>query len=205
MSRTKCKPYFNLDLQMEDKTEPAVCFSPSKKLLMDDLMVNRKGCMLSNVFRSPDNKSIFMNDYSKMVPFELGFDQTMEQNFLSIKKVITEIPINSKVNVSAVAFLKESRAVVVSDEDVPIREGFLADESGFIKLTLWRNYAELTSDLTYDFKNLLKITYGGEDRLQSIHATTYSLAGEQLDGVQKSEETGFEEATNIVFVTCTGR
>ena len=80
---------------MEDKTEPAVCFSPSKKVLLEDLMTKKKSCIISNAFRSPDNQSVFINDYSKVVvPFELGFAQNVEDTTVPLSKVINEISVN---------------------------------------------------------------------------------------------------------------
>ena len=89
---------------MEDKTEPAVCSHHQKRL--EDLKTKKKGCIISNAFCSPDNQSI--NDYSKVVLFELGFAQNVEDTIVPLSKVINDVSVNSKVmSITAVVFLSK--------------------------------------------------------------------------------------------------
>ena len=73
----------------------------------------------------------------------------------------------------------------VRDEDVSIRDGYLVDGNNRIKLTLWREYCDtLENRSTYDLRNLLKMKYSGEVRLQSLHNTSYSRSVEQIEDYQ---------------------
>ena len=101
---------------------------------------------------------------------------------MSINQVINQVALDSKVNVRVVVILDQTRTVRAHGEDVSIREGYLVDETSRIKLTLRREYFHLLDNRsTYDLKNVVKMKYSGEIKLQTLHNTTFSLSRQQIE------------------------
>ena len=69
----------------------------------------------------------------------------------------------------------------VGQNEVPTREGNLIDETGSIKITLWREYTSINSNTTYDFRELVKIRYGSTVQLQTVHNSTYTVSDEPVE------------------------
>ena len=174
------KPYFRAEVQGAEKVENVVCFSPSKRRLFNELSFEGKGCIINNVKSAKD--CIYVNDYSTVQEKELGFVQNPSVDYLNISQVLNEVPLDNKVHVRGVAVLEEARTVMSNGEEIHIREGFLVDENQKIPLTLWREYCALIdSRTTYNFKNLVKMKYASEIRLQTSHNTSYEISAEQIE------------------------
>ena len=163
-------------------------FFPIQKTIVyncidNELCHERKGCTINNVKSGKD--VLYVKDYSTIQEKELGFPQRPDVNYMTVAQVINQVAVDNKVNVRGVVILDEIRNVRVRDEDVSIREGYLVDGNNRIKLTLWREYCDLLENRsTYDLRNLLKMKYSGELRLQSLHNTSYSRSVEQIEDYQ---------------------
>ena len=169
-----------MEIQTAQKIDDALCFSPSERRLFNELCADHRGCVIDNVKEGKD--IMFINDYSTVVEKELGFSQNPSVEYLSIDQVINSVSVDSKVNVRGVVVLDHVRTVRVQGEDVDIREGYLVDETSRIKLTLWREYCNLFENRsTYNLKNVSKMKYSGEIRLQTLHNTTYLLSDVQIE------------------------
>ena len=169
VAKSSGKPYFWLEIQTADKIDSALCFSPSKRKLFNELCSERRGCSINNV--KAGNHTFYVNDYSTVEEKDLGFVYSTDIDYLTVEQVINQVALDTKVNVRGVVLLQPIHSVRVGDdEDVSIRDGHLVAENASIKLTLWREYCELFEhETTYDFKNLLKMKYSGEIRLQSLY------------------------------------
>ena len=120
----------------------------------------------------PTKDVIYINDYSMVQEKELGFSHNPAVDYLTVDKVLHQVPLDAKVHARGVVVLDEIRNVHSRGEEISIRDGYLVDETGRIKLTLWREYCDLLDNRsTYDLKNLLKMKYSGEIRLQTSHNT----------------------------------
>ena len=171
----KNKPYFNMDIETENKQlQPIVCFSPSKRKLFVDAVANNTGCSITNARVSKDKDTVFVTDYTKVKSTSLGFSPCFEVTYHSIHEAVNEIPLDSKVNVRGVLVLGEPQTVKVFGADVPIRNGHICDSSGNIKICLWREYAELENNRTYAFSGLVKGNYNNSVQLQTSSSTTFS-------------------------------
>ena len=180
VAKTSGKPYFMMEIQTAEKLNRALSFSPSKRRLFNELCADRRGCVINNVKSGKD--TLYVNEYSTVVEKKLGFNHYPKVKYMTIGEVINQVPTDAKVNVRGVVLLQEVRSVRVRSEDVNIREGHLVDESSRIKLALWREYCELLENrAVYDLKNLVKMKYSGEIRLQSLHNTTYALSEVQIE------------------------
>ena len=199
-SKKKNQEYFNLDIETQTDVKNVVCFSPSKRALFAEAAETRTGCEIKNAKRNPGN-TYFISDYSTVKSLELGFPCTNQYRIHSIVEVINEVALESKVNVSGVLVLNDTRHIMVNGQEVPIREGFVIDDTGSIKITLWREYTQLQNNVTYDFLQLIKKKHGSDVILQSIHSTTYNVSGTQIEDYQVPE---ISEPLVIVDTTLVG-
>ena len=103
------KPYFKMEIQTAQNMHDALCFSPSKRRLFNEMCVERRGCMIDNIKEGKD--VVFINDYSTVVPKELVFSQNQPVEYKSIDEVITGVQLDSKVNVRGVLILDPIRTV----------------------------------------------------------------------------------------------
>ena len=190
------KQYFRLEIQTAKKVDDALCFSPSKRRLFDELCVQRSGCVINNVKKGKD--TLYVNDYSTVEKKELGFSQNPAVEYMRIEQVINQVALDSKVNVKGLVILDDVRIVRVHGEDVNIREGHLVDETSRIKITLWREYCDLENNTTYNLRNVAKMKYSGEIQLQTLHNTTFSLSSEQIE---EYEEIPIVEDVNLSNVS----
>ena len=182
--KKKNRHYFNFDLETSSDVKSVVCFSPSKHKIFEDASNDQSGCEIINATLNNDESTIYVSDYSTIHTKELGFTRTNQYDFKRISEVVNEVPLDTKVNVQGAVALEETRHVTVNGDEVAIREGHLIDETGNIKITLWREYTEVESGQTYDFLRLIKIRYAGEVVLQSINSTTYQVSRNQLEGYE---------------------
>ena len=188
-SKRTCQQYFNVDLETENDVKSVVCFSPSKRSLFQSAVETCRGCEIQNVTVKEDESTVFVSEYSTIRNKELGFRRTNEHDYKTVSEVLNEVPVDTQVNVQGALELDLVRFVTVNGEEVPIREGHLVDESGNIKITLWREYTELQSGTTYDFLHLIKLRYAGDVVLQTIHTTTYQVSITQLQDYEVPERT----------------
>ena len=91
----------------------------------------------------------------------------------TLHEVINEVPVDTRVNVRGLVMLSDTKTVIVGQNQVPIREGYIVDETGQMKITLWQEYTGIENGKTYDFLQLSKIRYGSQVILQSVHLTSY--------------------------------
>ena len=173
------KPYFNADFETDKRVTDLVCFSPSKRELFAQVATNRGGCEITNA--NTNDQTIIVSDYSTVRAKELGFTRNSVYTFKTVAEVINEIALDSTINTRGVLALDEVRHLDVSNEKIPIREGFLIDETGSVKITLWREYTRLEDGVTYDLLKVVKIKYAGEERLQTVHNTMYERSLEQVE------------------------
>lgn len=133
----KNKPYFNLHIEDEQKVHQAVCFSPSKKRLFDDVLRKGKGVTICNAHLGVDGSTILINDSTKIKEEQLGFQPNLDIETKLVKEIVNEVPVKNKVNVVGHVLLDEVTKVSVKGQDVPIRNGYICDGTGFSKLPLW--------------------------------------------------------------------
>ena len=182
------KQYFTADLETDSDIKNIVCFSPSKRRLFAEAANQHTGCEIRNVKVKSDDSTVFVSDYSTVQKKQLGFPRTNMYEFKSIADIINEVPLNSQVNAHGVVHVNDVRYVDVNNDEVPIREGYLSDHGGNIKLTLWREYTEIENGRTYEFLRLIKIKYGGQIVLQSTAQTAFNLSDEQIEELEAPEQ-----------------
>lgn len=62
----KNKPYFNRNIEDENKIHRAVCFSPSKKRLFDEAHTSEAGISIIDERVGSDGTTLFINDSTKV-------------------------------------------------------------------------------------------------------------------------------------------
>ena len=135
-ARKSKKQYFTLDLETDSNIKNIVCFSPSNRRLFSDAINQRTGWEIRNVKLKSGESTAFVSDYSTVHQKELGFPCTNIYKYKSVADIINEVPLNSQENVHAVVHVKDVKHVTVNNEEVPIREAYLCDHCGNIRLTL---------------------------------------------------------------------
>ena len=80
----------------------------------------------------------FVHDYSLLRWLaELGYQPLLNIEYYSIRKIVNKIPIDSKVNVSRMIILDETRVILSANkEEISIREGHLVDKNDSVRITL---------------------------------------------------------------------
>ena len=174
------KPYFNMNIEDEKKIHQAVCFSPSKKRLFDEAHITDKGVSISDARFGADGTTLLINDSTKIREEKLGFLPNNEIATQTIKKIINEVPVKTKVNVHGKLLLEESKHVKVNGQDVPIRNGYICDPTGYVKITLWREYTSLVHEMTYTFISLVKTTFDNVCQLQTCQSTSHKQVADLL-------------------------
>ena len=134
--------------------------------------------------------------YTKMsqVSLVLGYE------YNTVQEVINEIPLDSKVNVIGAVELEPVRHVTVNESEAPIREGHPIDNTGSVKLALWREYTEIEAGQTYEFLRLIKVKFNGEIVLQSTTQTTYQRSSNQLENYEIPERNELNTFENVSIV-----
>jgi len=119
-----------------------------------------------------DSEIILIGEFSSVMKKELGFPIEHKFTDVTVKEVINEVTNQEKVNIKAFMQLDEITTRKVNGVDVPFRQGQLCDSTGVVKVALWREYANLESEVCYAFSALIKSIYNNEVQLQSIQSTS---------------------------------
>ena len=94
-----------------------------------------------------------MGGYSLVKKKEMGFP--MEHKFTY--EIINEVPTQEKVNIKAFMKLDEPTTRKVNGVDVLFRTGQLCNITGVVKIALWREYANLESEVLWCIFSLNEI------------------------------------------------
>ena len=97
----KNKQYFNINIEDVNKIHQAVCFSPSKKRLFDEVHTSEAGISILDARVGSDGTTLLINDSSKVKEEKLGFQPNSEISTETIKTIINEVSVKSKVNKKA--------------------------------------------------------------------------------------------------------
>ena len=87
--------------------------------------------------------------------------------------------------------LDDILSVNSNGHDIPIRRGYLCDKTGFIKLTLWREYVNLKHQATYIISNVKKTIYCYVAEIQSSN-TTFFREEKPLQDYVATEENSLD-------------
>ena len=170
MSRNN-RPYFNMNLQSSDSVNQVVCFSPTKRQLVEDAHTNNARVSMKNV-KSKGDGTIFVGDSSTVKIEKLGFKPNFSLPLTTIA-VINEVPAQSKINVCGHLLLEETTSVVVKGANIPIRRGHICDGTGHIKITLWRECVDVLHDTSYIFSSVVKSIYNNCPEIQTGNSTSF--------------------------------
>jgi len=116
-----------------------------------------------------DDETILITDYSQVRGW-LGISNVFENKISYSQTSYQWSSCNSKVNVKGTLILKNP--TTLSGQEIPFQIGQLCDETGTIKIVLWREYTGMVSNASYAFLALMKSSYGNEPQLQSISWTS---------------------------------
>ena len=193
----KNKPYFNLNLEENGGVRQAVCFSPTKKKLFDEANIKDAGLSITGSKISSDG-TVLINESTKVKIETLGFQPSFELPCKTVKQIINEVPLKSKTNVIGIIKLEEETTASVAGQDVAIRRGYLCDDTGSIKLTLWREYAaNLYNSGSYMFSSLVKTLFNNTVELQSTNSTSFKQVEDITNFVEPTEDS---KSTQCTFV-----
>ena len=88
--------------------------------------------------------------------------------------IINEVPKDTIVNVTGVMLLQDITTVQVSGNMVAIRHGHICDESDYIRVVLWLEYARsFINGKTYTICNMQKSIWNNEAELQSTNTSAF--------------------------------
>ena len=106
----------------------------------------------------------------------------------------------SKVNVNGILRLEDLKHVKVAGQEVPIRNGYICDVTGFIKLTLRREYTSLIHEKSYTFMLLVKSTFNNVCQLQTCNSTSHKLIPNigKYESPNKDTETKTKDSCKII-------
>ena len=62
----KNKPYFNLELESQVQVHHAVCFSPGKKQLFQEVLENKEGVEMKKIKYGEDSETILFGEFSSV-------------------------------------------------------------------------------------------------------------------------------------------
>lgn len=183
------KPYFNLQVETEDHAvKRAVCYLPFKRRILEEAESSKSGVCITKV-ETYDNGTIKIGHNSSIKTESLGFKPVYKIEPTKIQHVINEVPLEEIINVSGVVMLNPTESVESHGNDVPVQKGYVCDDSGYIKLVLWREYSGvLENRRSYMLCNVKKVLWSNGIELQSTSSTAYREIEQVADYVQPDDE-----------------
>ena len=178
-----------MNVETEDHSvKRVVCYSPHKRRLLEEAEANKTGLCITKV-QIYDNGTIKVGDNSSIRNEALGFQPEYKMNPTKIDCVINETPLEAIVNVAGMVILHEPETVESGGSDIPIQKGYLCDETGNVKLVLWREYTQvLENRASYMLCNVKKIMWNNVVELQTTPTTAFRQIEPILDYVQPDDE-----------------
>lgn len=150
----------------------AVCYSPSKRKIFDEAEQTQYGVSIHQAQKKADG-TIFIHDNTNIKLEQLGVQPKFEVPTRTVAEIIKKVPVNTSINVTGHLKLDEITKVSVSGQEVNIRRGYFYDETGHIKITLWREYTSLKHDSSYIICDVKKGIYNSRAEIQTTNTTSF--------------------------------
>lgn len=195
----KNKPYYNLNFEVSNKkVHQAVCFSPSKRRLLAEAEKDCVGVCISN-FKFSNDGTMMIGDDSCLKKELLGFKPDYQLPTKTISEILNEENMSKNINVVGVLKLEEKTSVNVNGAEIPIRRGYLCDQTESIKITLWREYADqLDDNTTYILTNVKKHIYNSVAEIQTTHTTSFRQVDHMENHVPEKQTTTTKIQTELI-------
>ena len=146
-SKRGSTPYFNIKLQTALATQPAVCFSHSKRSFFDEKAATKTALKIERYITSQDGHMIFINDMTRLSSpatseYNFQFVQSYNSNTLTLQSILQNGLDMDMIDVIAKVKYKDKESQIVGSRKLKKSTCYIADETANSKLILWENNIE---------------------------------------------------------------
>ena len=143
-SKRGCTPYFNIKLQTALATQPAVCFSRSKRSFFDEKAATKTALKIERYNTSQDGRTIFINDMTRLSSpatseYNFQFVESYNSNTLTLQSILQNGLDMDMIDVIAKVVYKDKESQIVGSMKLKKSTCYIADETANSKLILWEN------------------------------------------------------------------
>ena len=143
-SKRASTPYFNIKLQTALATQPAVCFSRSKRSFFDEKAATKTALKIERYNTSQDGRTIFINDMTRLSSpatseYNFQFVESYNSNTLTLQSILQNALDMDMIDVIAKVVYKDKESQIVGSMKLKKSTCYTADETANSKLILWEN------------------------------------------------------------------
>ena len=143
-SKRGSTPYFNIKLQTALATQPAVCFSRSKRSFFDEKAATKTALKIERYNTSQDGRTIFINDMTRLSSpatseYNFQFVESYNSNTLTLQSILQNALDMDMIDVIAKVVYKDKESQIVGSMKLKKSTCYIADETANSKLILWEN------------------------------------------------------------------
>ena len=143
-SKRGSTPYFNIKLQTALATQPAVCFSHSKRSFFDEKAATKTALKIERYITSQDGRMIFINDMTRLSSpatseYNFQFVESYNSNTLTLQSILQNALDMDMIDIIAKVVYKDKESQIVGSMKPKKSTCYTADETANSKLILWEN------------------------------------------------------------------